>query len=234
MTNPDRALDLALRLAANVAANVIVAAAYTAERVKNSKATKLAARLVDQCLGFNAAEAQRYLYEDALNRAEERVESLDPFYADGGPTEWLPGVTSLDQLKPAIETGHDMGCTFAAEMFPQHTKTSAPGTPKPPDVAGGPESDAIATPPCGGVGSGQPTRDEWARLLGHSSAVAEQPVSVGDTGPGAGGSTQRGSLLGCSQCVIPPWIIRYPDGTYRIQCERHGLVAKGRIEFTPQ
>lgn len=38
--------------------------------------------------------------DEMLTEAEERDEVLGPWHSDGGPTEWLPGVTCLDQLSP--------------------------------------------------------------------------------------------------------------------------------------
>lgn len=84
------AMSESLSLAARLAANLFVDAINLAK-----PAGRLAGKIGDRLLGgspFNEREAQRFLTmggSEWLDRAEEANEVLDPFWADGGPTEWL-------------------------------------------------------------------------------------------------------------------------------------------------
>lgn len=73
---------------------------------------------------------------------------------------------AIDELITCgVETGHDMGLSAAAEMFPQHTKIHPTGA----GLARAPGTGGVQTP----------------------ASQGEQPVGVGVSGPGADGSETR-------------------------------------------
>ncbi|SBS73892.1 hypothetical protein MHPYR_180109 [uncultured Mycobacterium sp.] len=181
--------DSTISLAARLAANLFV------DAIKLAKpGARLAAKIGDRALSsighnpFNEAEAQRFLYEDALNKAEEANEALEP--GDLMSIKMPDGTVFTDYTysKPAdIERAHR---TIASVCQAIDVLTSAPGcTPKPPVDA---ERPSVADPPSEAT-EGHPTSH---RLLVDDPAFGltpetpdshgEQPASVGVTGPGAG------------------------------------------------
>jgi hypothetical protein len=138
--------DSTLSLAARLAAHLIVDAIELAK-----PGARLAAKIGDRALSsigrnpFNEAEAQRFLYEDALNKAEEQVDSLEPGWSSNG---WLAatigGVTCPSCLTyvERDEAGefHCSGCGSRITV-----ETSAPGSPPKPPVDA--ESPSVADPP---------------------------------------------------------------------------------------
>lgn len=214
MTNPDRIPDLLLRLAANLAANGIVAVAHTVNLVgrRTRPAVKAAAVVGDRLLGSPVPQRD---YEQALVDAEAEVDSLDPFYADGGPTEWLaPSCPNCDGRKC-------MGCIFreydhdCADDCPLccDPESSAPGHSPEPVAA---ESPSAAVSPAAAEGSPiqkpcecWPVENPWTYYgiaepggaleynpdcpeHGEVSAPQKQPVGGSETGPAADGATSVG------------------------------------------